>query len=120
MATAEQIAAWQRLTETAAAWTEAKEDRKARDALHHAAIAYGKATAPKPGVVTSAGGRTLRSGKTIPFGRSKGMAIEEAETKDLSWVAGALRESIDDPKKERWRADNVELLSAIEAELEGR
>ena len=43
--------------------------------------------------------------------------MSEADDKDLRWVAGAVRESLDDPAKERWRAKNAELLAAIEAEL---
>lgn len=46
--------------------------------------------------------------------------LYEAETKDLRWVASALRESLEDPAKERWRAKNAELLEAIEAELGAR
>lgn len=61
-----------------------------------------------------------RSGHVIPFGRSKGQPIEEVDAKDLTWVAGALRTSIDDETKSRWREANQALLAAIEAELETR
>lgn len=61
-----------------------------------------------------------KTGHVIPFGNSKGTPLHEAETKDLRWVASALRESLDDPAKERWRGKNAELLEAIEAELEAR
>jgi hypothetical protein len=59
-------------------------------------------------------------GMTLPFGRAKGVKLAEADTRDLRWTAGVVRESIDDPAKERWRAQNVELLEAIDRELATR
>ncbi len=56
----------------------------------------------------------------IPFGRSKGTPIADAETNDLEWVAGALTKSIDDPAKARWADADRALLAAIEAELATR
>jgi hypothetical protein len=61
-----------------------------------------------------------RSGQVVPFGRSKGTPIEEADTKDLQWLLNAVSESVDDPSKERWREKNVALRDAIKAELEMR
>ena len=72
------------------------------------------------GVVKGTNGNALRSGQVVPFGRTKGTPIEEAETKDLQWLAGAMRESIADPAKERFAPKNRELLDAIEHELETR
>lgn len=108
MATPTQIAAWQRLTETSIVFTSAREDRKARNALHLAALDYGKAFVPE------------KSGVTIPFGRSKGTSLEEASPNDLRWCADALRKSIDDVTKQRFRAENERALAAIEKELESR
>lgn len=82
--------------------------------------AASNATAPKSGAVRGTNGNTLRSGQVVPFGRTKGLPIEEAETKDLQWLAGAMRESIADPAKEKWAPKNRELLDAIEHELETR
>jgi hypothetical protein len=73
-----------------------------------------------PKAVKGTNGNTLRSGQVVPFGRSKGMPIEESDTKDLQWLAGAMRESIADPAKEKWAPKNRELLDAIEHELETR
>lgn len=70
--------------------------------------------------VVGTGGRELRSGVVVPFGRSKGTPIEDAAVKDLAWVAKALLESIDNPDKQRWRAANVATLEAIEKELGAR
>ncbi len=123
MATAEQIAAWQRLTETAEAWGKAKDDRQARNALHAVAMAYPKAFGSSdatPGAVKGTRGNTLRSGQVVPFGRTKGTPIEECETKDLQWLLGAVSESVDDESKARWREKNVALRDAIQAELETR
>lgn len=57
---------------------------------------------------------------TLPFGRSKGVKLAEADTRDLRWTAGVLRESIDDEAKAKWRDDNEALLAAIERELQTR
>ena len=62
-------------------------------------------------------GRGALSGVVVPFGRSKGVAIEEADAKDLRWVANALGQSIDNPDKARWRDDNERVLDAIQKEL---
>lgn len=62
-------------------------------------------------------GRAALSGVVVPFGRSKGTAIEEADTRDLRWVANALAESIDNPDKARWRDSNEKALAAIQKEL---
>ena len=76
--------------------------------------------ASTPKAVKGTNGNTLRSGQVVPFGRSKGTPIEEADTKDLQWLAGTMRESIADPAKEKWAPKNRELLDAIETELETR
>ena len=93
-------------------------DKHFAKALSSAAIDWGKVNAA--GVVKGTRGNTLRSGAVIPFGKSKGVAIEEADVKDLRWVAGALSASIEDPAKERWAPQNRALLVSIEAELETR
>ena len=113
--------AWEDLALAAKAFAAAAPGEKAAgQRLSDAAKAWAKAAAPQSGEVRGTGGRTLRSGKVIPFGRSKNVPIEEATTQDLQWVAGALKSSIEDPAKERWAADNRALLDAIENELETR
>ncbi len=57
------------------------------------------------------------SGKVIPFGRSKGTPLHEAEKKDLEWFASILPESIADPAKAKYSGQNQELLDAVLAEL---
>lgn len=82
--------------------------------------AVGGAPASPSVPVKGTNGGTLRSGQVVPFGRDKGVPIEEADTKSLQWLAGAMRESIADPSKEKWAAKNRQLLDAIEVELETR
>lgn len=86
--------------------------------LADAASAYATARAkntkaPHPAV--SAGADVL-----LPFGRSKGKPLSEAPTNDLKWILGVIRESLDDPKKTRFRGENEKLCADIEAELESR
>jgi hypothetical protein len=73
-----------------------------------------------PGVhAAGATGAGQRSGLTMPFGRSKGVPVEEADGSDLNWMANKIRTKTpsDDP---RWRAKDAQLLAAIDAELAGR
>jgi len=74
----------------------------------------------KPVRVVGTRGNTLRSGQVVPFGRSKGQPVEECDDRDLMWLQNAMRESVADPAKERWREKNQTLLDAIDAELESR
>ncbi len=108
-------AAWTVLCQTAKDAVAAGFDKASAEKLSNAARSY--AAAAGGGGAKPSG---QRSGKLIPFGRSKGVAIEDAETKDLQWVAQALAASIEDPEKERWRNSNIELRDAIEQELESR
>lgn len=109
---AEKTAAWQALASAAVAYASDKSTLPAQR-LADAAERWSKAKrAAKPGANAD--------DFVVPFGRSKGTPIADAKTNDLEWVAGALRKSIDDPEKERWRESNQVLLSAIESELEGR
>jgi hypothetical protein len=119
------------LTDRAAAWAELKRLAPGVDdnALHLAAFKYVRASEPPKADVTrgqkttevrGTRGNTLRSGHVMPFGRGKNLPIEEAETKDLVWMSGVLREGLDDPSKERFRETNQALLTAIEAEISTR
>lgn len=110
-------ALWRDLSEAAKRWA-ANPKAEEGQALSDAAKAWGAAHAPS--AETKPKSKHERSGELIPFGRSKGQPIEEADTKDLQWVAGAVKVSIEDPAKERWAPKNRALLLAIEAELETR
>lgn len=53
----------------------------------------------------------------VPFGKWKGKPLSATPLVQLEWLAGAVAQSIDDPGKEQYRANNVELLAAIESEM---
>lgn len=74
-------------------------------------------TAPTQGRAQTGG---AKSGVVVPFGKNKGMPIEDTETKDLEYIAGAQRTSLADPSKARWKQQNEAVLVACEAELAKR
>lgn len=116
-------AAWSALVNASDAHSNERTKSNAQglsDAAKAWAAVVGAPVASASMVVKGTNGNTLRSGQVVPFGRSKGTPIEEADTKDLQWLAGAMRESIADPAKEKWAPKNRELLDAIEHELETR
>lgn len=105
-----------------------------RNAGWNAALEFARALAPpvaKPaqqrssstrparqsGAVNGHGGRQIRSGEVCPFGKSKGVPIEELEERDLHFIIKAMQDSLDDPSKDRWREKNEKLLNACEKEL---
>jgi hypothetical protein len=105
-------ALWRDLSEAAKRWAASPKAEEGQ-ALSDAAKAWAGSAHPKATDTTA-------SDATIPFGRSKGTRVVDAETKDLQWVAGALKQSLADPAKERFAPANRALLDAIEHELEGR
>lgn len=54
----------------------------------------------------------------VPFGRNKGTPISDPQVtdKDLDYIANAMRESIEDPGKSKFRSKNQALLDAVIAE----
>lgn len=65
-------------------------------------------------------GRQAEGEPVLRFGRAQGTPISEADDRDLEWYAGALRRSIEDPDKARFRSANEADLRAIEDELARR
>jgi hypothetical protein len=53
----------------------------------------------------------------MPFGRSKGEFINTAPVNDLMWVGEKIAADIDNPEKSKWRDNNLQVLSAINAAL---
>jgi len=73
---------------------------------------------------TGKGGTTEKRGPrsevVLPYGKEKGVLLHVASTGNLKWVLSTTRENIDKPEKARYRADNIALAEAIEAELATR
>jgi len=57
---------------------------------------------------------------TVPFGKSKGEPITDIEDKDLQWLAEAVKKSVEDPSKAKWKGKNQELLTALRDEYKRR
>lgn len=117
--------AWQALVDAAAKATELGFDQTSGRVLSDAAKQWASRNGYVQAVGSAApvrgtGGRQLRSGQVMPFGRSKGVPIEEVEASDLEWVLGRVRESVDDPEKQRWRVANAQLADALQKELATR
>lgn len=51
------------------------------------------------------------------FGRRRGEPLIGSPTADLEWYADALRRSLDDPGKAKYRADNEEHLAEVDRAL---
>lgn len=88
--------------------------------LADAADAYAKARWMSRSKSKPSTGKGALSGVVLPFGKEKGVAIEEAKRHNLEWVASAVRENIDDPQRATFRVKNIALLDAIEKELATR
>jgi hypothetical protein len=57
---------------------------------------------------------------TIPFGRSKGTPISEAEAKDIGWIIQATEAKLDEEPESRYAGERRALVEACRAELERR
>lgn len=64
----------------------------------------------------SSGARTVGP-QFPPFGRMKGKLIRGAPLRDLEWYSEAVRRSVEDPSKARWRDKNEDMLRDLEAEI---
>jgi hypothetical protein len=56
----------------------------------------------------------------IRFGNAKGKRVSELSDPDLSWYQRAFTENVADPDKAKYRAANVTVLAALDAELARR
>jgi len=57
---------------------------------------------------------------TLPFGKEKGVKVCDATDETLRWILPKVRESVGDPKRARFKAQNEALVTAIEAEMAKR
>jgi hypothetical protein len=56
-----------------------------------------------------------------PFGKGiKGKPITDITDKDLAWLTNAIKESVTDPEKAKWKAKNEQLLAALLEERKRR
>ncbi len=90
--------------------------------LCKAALAYGQASEPlkKEYQRKSRGGDDTERVHLVPFGKDKGKALGDCNTKNLEWLHGIIQQSVTDPTKAKWKANNQRLAAAISAELEAR
>lgn len=110
---------WQQLAAAAVNYAATRDMREAK-ALRDAAEADTRARWAER---TGKGGESPKRGQGVvlmPFGKEKGVPINEADKRNVQWVRDRIAESIDEPGKERWRAQNVTLLEALDAELASR
>lgn len=57
---------------------------------------------------------------TVPFGKNRGEPITEVSDRSLQWLAEAVKKSVDDPAKSKWKTKNQALLDALRAEYKRR
>lgn len=61
-----------------------------------------------------------RSQITAPFGKQKGVPITELTDGNLKWLAEAVKKSVNDPEKAKWKSKNETLLQALRDEYKRR
>ena len=59
-------------------------------------------------------------GMTVPFGRDKGKPISDIDDAALQWLADAVKKSVEDPEKAKFKKRNEELLTALRDEYKRR
>jgi len=83
---------------------------------------------PPPGQGDTAGGdhgyaeAPPAPAPTFRYGTKKGSPLNSSDitVRDLDWYAGSIRKSVDEPDKERFRAQNIAHLAEVDAELRAR
>lgn len=112
-----QDAARQALSDAAYAWADSRGQQSRADLwvrLAEAARVFvaSERHAPAPPGRTPTG--RSRSGPVFRFGRRQGQALREGLPEDLAWYRSRIEASLDDPDKERFRADNLAHLAEID------
>lgn len=104
-----------------------EKDSSADEVYHPAPSVSGKAPGrpvPSPGPTRQPAAAkpatTVQDGVTVPFGKNKGQRLAEVSEDNLEWLKGAVSKSVDDPSKANFRDKNLQLLAAVEAELDLR
>jgi hypothetical protein len=57
---------------------------------------------------------------TFPFGKAKGKTPAEASDQDLTYYLEAFRKNVEDPEKQKYRAQNEKQVKAVEEEIAHR
>jgi hypothetical protein len=76
--------------------------------------------APAPRLKARATSASSSDGAVAKFGKGKGQPLSEMSHEDLDWYLGAVRKSVDDPEKARFRAGNEAHYREVLAEKERR
>lgn len=79
-------------------------------------LAFGKTQLPTHTSPAGGSSGAARSGMVMRFGNSKGVALEDLQTKDLDWYIGAAERSIADPSKANYKDKNQAELTQLRAE----
>jgi hypothetical protein len=93
--------------------SEREELLKALAALTEAVNLNTEALKSRPAPAAAAAANGLK----MPFGRSKGQPISGAPVNDLKWVGEKIAADLDAPDKAKWRDNNLQILTAINAAL---
>lgn len=109
---------WHTFLAAIAAWNAANQsDLAAMRKLADAASAYAYAASRAERRPQPTGVADHRDDEVVfRFGKLKGSPVRGAAERDLEWYIGALKKSIDDPDKARFRDANIRHLGEIEAE----
>lgn len=97
-----------------------EDDGDVVDATANTERAPAAQAAPPPSEPKNGAAPAPADGPVAKFGKSKGHPITSMSDEDLDWYAGAIRKSVDEPEKSRYRASNEAHLKEVLAEIERR
>jgi hypothetical protein len=122
MSNAERTIAWNEVLTAAGLDPHAVPDDVKR-IIHAAVMRYAKASGLQPvaapqRVASGERSAVAGDGPLVRFGRDKGKRLSEVA--DLSWYRRAIAESVEDPSRERYRAQNEAHLAEVDAEIARR
>jgi hypothetical protein len=123
MSSAERVIAWNEVLTSAGLDPHAVPDDVKR-IIHAAVMRYAKAsgwrepTAAPQRVASGERSAVAGDGPLVRFGRDKGKRLSEVA--DLAWYRRAIAESVEDPSRERYRAQNEAHLVEVDAEIARR
>lgn len=107
-----------RLWEKAVALGEAIQKSKPAPTARAGVKPAARASTSQP--VTNSRGQVIRSGHVCPFGRNKGVPIEELNDRDLAFLLNKAEEDQENPEKAKWKEKNRPYLEALRKERDSR